>query len=67
VTDGFFKTWSRKGVNNPKAKLSEDDVKEIRRLHASGKLTKHIAEDYGVAITTIAAIVTRRAWKHIID
>ena len=34
-------------------KLSEDDIKEIRRLHAAGRSYRSLAVDYGVNKTTI--------------
>jgi HNH endonuclease len=46
------------------AKLTEDDVREIRRL--AGTMTKRaLAHRYGVGEMTIGRIIRREKWKHI--
>ena len=54
-----------KGSKNPKTKLTEADVLEIRRLRSEGMLNREIASRYGMKPKAISAIVTRRNWKHI--
>jgi hypothetical protein len=53
------------GVSNPAAKLTEDDVREIRRQYRKGEGVV-LAAQYGVARSQICRIATSRAWKHII-
>ena len=60
--DGTENTGERHGS----AKLTADDVLEIRRLHATGGYTyRKLADMYGVAFTTIGEIVRREIWTHI--
>lgn len=54
------------GERHPHARLSEDDVREIRRRYASGKESQQrIADDFGVRQTLISQIVLRQAWRHV--
>ena len=53
------------GEKSHKAKLTDKDVLEIRRLYKEGKMLRRIAEQFGVNESTIKAIVNRRTWKHI--
>ena len=53
------------GSNNPRAKLSEKSVHEIRFLFASGKKAPELATLYGVTRSNIWYIVRVRTWKHI--
>jgi len=55
---------SLKGEKNPKSKLTEENVKEIKKL--SHSFTKsQLAEKYGVLKGTIIHITKGRTWKHI--
>ena len=54
------------GIHHPNSKLSEDDVREIRRLYATGKfLQKQLGKRFGVARTQIGNIVRRECWAHL--
>ena len=50
------------GERNPKAVLTEGDVREIR---ASGKSQKDLANEYGVGQTAISRVLLRQSWKHV--
>ena len=51
------------GASNPAAKLTQDDVDEIRILHDEGGLSGHrIGELYDVAPGTALAAAERRSW-----
>lgn len=54
-----------KGVDNPQAKLTDDDVRAIRRLAHSGVSQPNIAAQFGITQTNVSMIVTRRTWKHL--
>jgi DNA-directed RNA polymerase specialized sigma subunit len=54
---------SIRGENNPKQKLTEAQVLEIRAI--TGKLQKEIADIYGISQFTISQIINRVTWKHI--
>lgn len=46
--------------------LSEDQVKEIRRKYVPYKIGyAKLSKEYGVAHTTIRAIISRQTWKHL--
>jgi len=57
---------SREGIKNPKAKLTENEVLEIRRLYASTNITfADLGKMFGISDTHSGYIVKRRVWKHI--
>lgn len=53
------------GSRNPKAKMTEDDVLEIRKLNKNKMSNRAIAEKYGISPTTVSHIKKRQIWKHI--
>ena len=55
----------RRGADNPAARLADDDVREIRRLHAGGMPLARIAPKYGVSGAAISKIVRREMWAHV--
>jgi len=61
-----------KGKGGPKgseckwSKLTEDQVKEIRQKHKPWEYSySKLSKEYGVHIQVIAAIISRRTWKHV--
>lgn len=61
--DGFLKEQS--GVkNNNGSKLTDDDVREIKRLY-SVMTQAAIAKRYDVSKTTIARIINGQRWSHV--
>jgi hypothetical protein len=56
---------SPKGEAHGAAKLTEADIQEIFNRRTQGMLQREIAAEYGVARTTIAAILQRRNWRHL--
>lgn len=49
-----------------KAKVTADDVREMRRLYASGKITQErLARRYGIHEETVRGILHRRTWANI--
>lgn len=55
----------RRGTERPSAKLTEDDVRSIRRLREEGWLYRKICERFGISQRTALAIVNRQKWKHV--
>jgi hypothetical protein len=45
--------------------LKPDDIREIRRQHASGKLVKLIAYDFSISEASVSRIAHRRVWKDV--
>lgn len=54
-----------RGLNHGKAKLSDDDVREIRRLWKKRVRRKALSEKYGVSPRHIWAVATGRARKYV--
>lgn len=47
------------------SKLTEDQVRQIRKAHSSGATITGIAKDYQMGWTAIYNIVTYKTWKHV--
>ncbi len=60
--DRTKKGRSAKGEGHGMVKLTENDVRAIRK---SSKTQKQLADQYGVTEGTIAHIIHRRSWKHV--
>lgn len=55
-----------KGADNGRAKLTEDQVREIRRLYETGRYSySELARMFNVSKTPIHHIVNRQTWRHI--
>jgi Mor family transcriptional regulator len=55
----------RKGSKHPIAKLTDQDVLEMRALHKNGTSTAELSQKYKVSLVTIRSIVRRASWTHI--
>jgi hypothetical protein len=53
------------GEQHHRAKLTEADVRNVRRRRAAGEAGNALAREYGVTPSAICAIVKRRVWAHI--
>jgi hypothetical protein len=53
------------GEKNGQARLTSEDVKEIRRLHATGVAQRALARQFGVNRAMIYLIVRRKKWAHV--
>lgn len=54
-----------RGERQASSKLTEADVRAIRRMHATGTAIKEIAFTFSVTIQNIHLIVHRKAWSHV--
>ena len=61
---GRHNVGDRKGIKHPMARLSEQDVLEIRAL-AGTMCHREIGLRYGVTTNNIHRIIVRKSWKHI--
>lgn len=59
------RTLRVRGERSPHAKLTEDDVREIRRRVANGEAKRALAREFGVSDTLIRYVATRRAWRYL--
>lgn len=56
----------KRGEHNPKAKLTESSVREIRKMRANGATLRECGERFGVSLYLIHDVVKRRSWKHVV-
>jgi hypothetical protein len=55
-----------RGERHPGAKLTEDDVRTIRRMYAVGDMTiQQVADHFGMSKGGTSNIIARRLWKHV--
>lgn len=55
------------GASNPRSKLTEDDVRRIRKLHAEGVSNSKLYCEYPqVSTTTIRDIINKKTWKNLL-
>lgn len=54
-----------KGIKNPKVKLTEAQVIEIRQRVAAGEYQKVVAHNYGTTQANVNSIVLRKTWRHV--
>lgn len=54
------------GAQHALSKLSEDDVRVIRRRYAAGEANgPQLSREYGVAVSLVYRIVRGEAWRHV--
>jgi len=53
------------GERHPRAKLTVEQVREIRRLRAQGWTLRRLAAEFGVSDHAVRAILDSRTWKHV--
>ena len=57
-----------RGEQHPRAKLTEDDVREIRRIRKEEGVTyAALSRQFNVPTSAIGAIVRRKNWAHVPD
>lgn len=56
---------SNRGERHGNSKLTADDVREIRRLCATGQRQQDIAHQFGLAKGYVSEINRRTVWRHI--
>lgn len=62
MADSVQHKTSPKGTRHGSAKLTEDDVRTIRRLLATGTKQVDIAQQFGLNEATVRAIKARKTW-----
>ena len=60
----FFSNRLR-GESHPKAKLTSEQVRQIRELYSKGFSTNIIARNFKVSTWNVEEIVKRKTWTHI--
>jgi hypothetical protein len=65
--DAKGRHWVQHGEQHPCARLTEQNVREIRRIYAAGKASyTDLSRRYGVGVPSIADVIHRRTWKHVV-
>lgn len=54
-----------RGERNGNARITADEVREMRRRNSDGERQVSLAKDYGITQATVSNIVLRKTWKHI--
>lgn len=62
VRTGLMK---RKGEHNPAAKLTEDDVRDIRARYAAGESPAALGQRYGISRTNAYRVAVRQTWTSV--
>lgn len=57
---------SMEGTKNKNAKLNDDKVREIRRLHSEGWNGSMLEKKFAIRATTAMAVAKRKTWRHVI-
>lgn len=66
IADCIIKGRHTKGENQGSHKLTENDVREMRRLYSSGEFTQQeLAHKYGIDRPYATKIINYRQWKHV--
>jgi len=65
MDDKIKKGRQPRGATHSRAKLSEENVLDIRRLGAEGVMGLELSDRFKVSSSAIYAILTRRAWAHL--
>ncbi len=63
--DSMSKGRHVRGVRCHTAKLTEDDVRKIRVLASQKVRRLDIARLFGVTVSSVTFVLTRRTWKHV--
>ena len=63
----FIAYLMRRGEAVAQAKLTRDQVREIRALSGSGESERQLADRYGVSEQTVRDVATRRTWGWLLD
>jgi len=63
--DRFQHGTATTGTTNPSAKLTVDEVIEIRKLHKTGHSLSHLSDKYNICRSNVHSIVTNKTWKYV--
>lgn len=54
-----------KGVEHPRAKLTDEDVQHVRAAYASGQVSqRELGEHFGVSQVQVSRLVAGKSWSH---
>jgi len=55
------------GEKNTRAKIKEEDVRSIRKQSRAGVASKELARQFGIGVSTVMRIISRKYWKHVTE
>lgn len=59
---------AHRGTNNPRSKLTENDVRTIRATYRAGGITmRALGQRYGISKTAVQHIMNGKLWSHVPD
>jgi hypothetical protein len=53
------------GQGNPRAKLTDDKVRELRARRADGLTYRQLAAEFGISDVSACSAVNRKTWAHV--
>lgn len=59
------RTYVPRGTQHHGARLTNHDVRSIRRRASGGESQRALAKEYGVGRSTVSDIVCGRSWTHL--
>jgi hypothetical protein len=60
-------TSEARGEKHHQGKLTEDNVREMRVLYATGEYSfRELGEKYGVHLSNIAYVINGKIWNHVV-
>lgn len=66
VNDRLEHGQPTKGADNSRAKLTDDQVSDIRSRYANGSWSqRRIAREFGVSQGLVSMIINRQVWSHL--
>lgn len=65
MKDAVRKGRMHLGEKHGQSKLTDDKVREMRRLCLEGRTQSSVAKEYGVCKATMSNIVKRKIWAHV--
>lgn len=64
--DNKNRGYDRRGEKHPQSKLTEEDIREIRRLYSTGYYyQKDLGKAFGITQAIVSKIHKRQIWSHI--
>lgn len=57
--------WGVRGSKNPSAKLTDEQVRELRKRYDAGENRADLAKRFGVSKSLLWLIATKQIWKHV--
>lgn len=57
--------WAKGRGARPRAKVTEEQVSEIRRRRTAGATYAELMADFGITLAPLSFLINRKTWKHV--